>query len=169
MFRSRRLQRDVTDAPPPSLPLISTSSVCGRLRDFGVFEFDVLRALFFFVVATLDCGRASSSAGSASGTTMDLRARFEAVRGVLMATLADRTLLGVVVWRAAVDLRGERRLIGDSPFTPRARRSSTRGFPSAGTKILTWFPRESGQARAEHGASVARTRKHTHHGRESAI
>jgi len=52
--------------------------------------------------------------------------------------LVDRALLGVV-GRVIVDLRGERRLAGESPFTPRARRSSARAFPSAGAKILMQF------------------------------
>ena len=67
---------------------------------------------------------------------MDFRARFEAVRGVLVATLADRALLGVE--RVVVDLRGGRCLMGDSPFTPRSRSICARAFPSAGTKILVW-------------------------------
>ena len=94
--------------------------MCGRPRrpcDFGVFKFDVLARLFFLAVAGAIFG---SSARLAQGTTVDLRGRFEAVRGVLVATLAVRALFGVD--RAAVDLRGERRFIGDSPFTPRSRR-----------------------------------------------
>jgi len=151
---------------------MSTSFVCGRLRwlrDFGAFDFDVVLRLFFFVLAgaVFGCGRAAfSSAWFASGTTVDLRARFEAARGVLVATLADRTLLGVVR-RAAVDLRGERRLFGDSPFTQRARRSWARSFPSAGTKILVC---EWSGARGNTGHRECReSEKRTHHGRESAI
>ena len=129
MFRSTHVRANITDAPPPSSPPTSTPFVCFRLRAFGVFNVDVLGRLFFFAVF-------GSSATLAPGATVDLRPRFEAVRGVLVATLTDLALLGVD--RVVVDLRGERRFIGDSPFTPRPRSICASAFPSAGTKILVW-------------------------------
>lgn len=116
--------------------------------------------MFFFVAVA---GTIFNS--SALGTTVDFRARFDAVRGVLVvvaAALVDRTLLGVVV-RAAVDLRGERRLSGDSPFTPRSRRIWASAFPSAGTKILGVV--SDVRENTERGLK----RERTHHDRESAI
>lgn len=140
MFRSMHLRANITDVPPSSSPSTSTPFVCFLLRwarALGVFSVDVLGLLFFFVVAG---AVPRSSAALAPCTTVDLRGRFEAVRGVLVATLAVRAVLGVE--RVVVDLRGERRLFGDSPFTPRSRRICARAFPSAGTKILGIVRRE---------------------------
>jgi hypothetical protein len=131
MFRPTHLRANAIDAPPPSSPSTSTTFLRGRLCALGVFDVDVPGRLFVLLVVGAPLG---SSTALASGTTVDLRARFGAVRGVLVATLAVRALLGVE--RVVVDLRGERRFIGDSPFTPRSRSICARAFPSAGTKIL---------------------------------
>jgi hypothetical protein len=162
-FRSILLRANATDAPPPSSSSTSMPFVCFRLgwaRALGVFNVDVLGRLFFFVVAGAILG---SSTTLAPGATVDLRARFGAGRGVLVATLAVRVLFGVA--RVVVDLRGERRLNGDSPFTPRSSSICARALPSAGTKILVWISVVSSQE----SPGYREERERTHHGRESVI
>ena len=71
------------------------------------------------------------------GVAADLHVlRFEApVRGVLVLASAFDAA-GARGLGVTADLRGTRFLAGDSPLTPRARRTSTRGFTSDGTKML---------------------------------